>query len=59
MKYSREQVKAMTQDEFESAICKELNDAGFRHEFHGKQLEYHPDESTFAGAIVFDSEAVN
>lgn len=58
-KYTREQVKAMTQDEYESAICKELNDAGFRQEFHGKQLEYHPDESTFGGAIVFDTEAVN
>lgn len=45
MKYSREQIKAMTQDEYESNICKELNDAGFRHEFHGEQLEYHPDES--------------
>ena len=42
-------------DEYESAICKELNDAGFRQEFHGKQLEYHPDESTFGGAIVFDT----
>jgi len=59
MKYAREQVKAMTQDEYESAICKELNDAGFRHEFHGEQLEYHPDESTFGGAIVYDSDAVN
>lgn len=58
-KYTREQVKAMTQDEYESAICKELNDAGFRHEFHGEQLEYQPDESTFGGAIVFDHEAVN
>lgn len=48
----------MTQDEYESAICKELNDAGFRQEFHGEQLEYHPDESTFGGAIVFDPDAV-
>ena len=59
MKYAREQVKAMTQDEYESAICKELNDAGFRHVFHGEQLEYYPDESTFGGSIVFDPEAVN
>ena len=59
MKYSREQVKAMTQVEYESAICKELNDAGYRHEFHGEQLEYQPHESTFGGAIVFDPEAVN
>ena len=59
MKYAREQVKAMTQDEYESAICKELNDAGFMHEFHGEQLEYYPDESTFGGSIVFDPEAVN
>lgn len=49
----------MTQDEYESAICKELNDAGFRQEFHGELLEYHPDESTFGGAIVFDPDAVN
>ena len=27
-KYTREQVKAMSQVEYESAICKELNDAG-------------------------------
>ncbi len=59
MKYSRDQVKAMTQDEYESAICQELNDAGFRQDFHGKQCEYHPDESTFGGAIVFDAEAVD
>ena len=59
MKYSREQVKAMSQEEYESEICKELNDAGFRHEFHGEQLEYQPDESTFGGAIVFDPDAVN
>lgn len=59
MKYAREQVKAMTQDEYESAICKELNDAGFRHDFHGEQLEYYPDKSTFGGSIVFDPEAVN
>lgn len=58
MKYSREQVKAMTQDEYEFAICKELNDAGFRQEFHGEKIEYQPDESTFGGAIVFDPEAV-
>ena len=58
-KYTREQVKAMTQNEYESAICKELNDAGFRHDFHGEQLKYQPDESTFGGAIVFDPEAVN
>lgn len=58
-KYTREQVKAMTQNEYESAICKELNDAGFRQEFHDKQLEYEPDGSTFGGAIVFDLEAVN
>ena len=59
MRYSRDQVKAMTQDEYESAICNELNAAGFRQEIHGEQLEYHPDESTFGGAIVFDPEAVN
>ena len=59
MKYSREQLKAMTQDEYESAICKELNDAGFRQVFHGEHLEYEPDRSTFGGAIVFDPEAVN
>lgn len=58
MKYTREQVKAMTQNEYESAICKELNDAGFRQEYNGEQLEYYPDESTFGGGIVFDSEAV-
>jgi len=49
----------MTQDEYESAICKELNDAGFKQEFHGELSEYYPDESTFGGAIVFDPEAVN
>ena len=59
MKYLREQVKAMTQDEYESAICKELNDAGCRKPFFNKQIEYQPDESTFGGAIVFDIEAVS
>lgn len=59
MKYSREQVKAMTQDEYESAICKELNDAGFRSEFHGEFHEYQPDEATFGGSIVFDPKAVD
>ena len=58
-KYTREQVKAMTQDEYESAICDELNAAGFRHEFHGEQHEYHPSDSVFGGGIVFDSNAVN
>lgn len=59
MKYSREKVRAMTQYEYESAICKELNEAGFRHEFHGEQLKYQPDWSTFGGSIVFDLKAVN
>ena len=58
-KYTREQVKAMTQGQYESVICKELNDAGFRREFHGELSEYYPDESTFGGAIVFDSKAVD
>ncbi|MBR2777337.1 MAG: hypothetical protein IKD75_09590 [Prevotella sp.] len=58
-KYTRDQVKAMTQDEYESAICNELNAAGYRHEFNGVSHEYQPDESTFGGAIVFDSDAVN
>lgn len=58
-KYTREQVKAMTQDQYESIICKELNDAGFRREFHGELSEYYPDESTFGGSIVFDSKAVD
>ena len=49
----------MTQDEYESAICSELNAAGFRSEFHGSYLEYEPDESTFGGAIVYDPKAVN
>ncbi|MCR5680201.1 MAG: hypothetical protein K6G08_08340 [Prevotella sp.] len=58
-KYTREQVKAMTQDEYESAMCDELNAAGFRSEFHGNYLEYKPDESTFGGAVVFDPKAVD
>ena len=58
-KYTREQVKAMTQDEYESTICDELNTAGFRCEFHGNYHEYEPDESTFGGAIVFDTKAVD
>ena len=58
-KYSREQVKTMTQDEYESVICKELNDAGFRQEYNGKQLEYYPSDSVFGGGIVFDNKAVN
>ena len=58
-KYTREQVKAMTQKEYESAICNELNAAGFRNEYNGEYLEYEPDESTFGGAIVFDLKAVN
>ena len=58
MKYSRDQVKAMTQEEYESALCKELNAVGFRREFHGEFYEYQPDEATFGGAIVFDTKAV-
>ena len=58
-KYTRDQVKAMTQDEYESAICKELNDAGFRHEFQGERLKYYPSDSIFGGRIVFDSNAVD
>lgn len=58
MRFTREQVKSLTPYEYESIICKELNEAGFRHDFHGEQLEYQPDESTFGGAIVFDSNAV-
>ena len=58
-KYTREQVKSMTPYEYVSTICNELNDAGFRQEFHDKMIEYEPDESTFGGAIVFDSKAVN
>ena len=46
MKYTREQVKAMTQEEYESAICKELNNAGFRQEFNGEQFEYEPEGRT-------------
>ena len=48
MKYTREQVKAMTQEEYESAICKELNNAGFRQEFDGEQSEYEPDNPLLA-----------
>ena len=59
MKYTREQVKAMTQEEYESTLCNELNAAGFRSEFHGEYHEYQPDESTFGGAIVFDPKAVD
>ena len=58
MKYSRNQVKAMTQKEYELAICNELNTAVFRSEFNGEKLKYEPDESTFGGAIVFDQKAV-
>ncbi len=59
MKYSREQVKAMTQDEYESAICEELNAAGFRYDFHDKQHTYEPSDCVFGGSIVFDRDAVN
>lgn len=58
-KYTREHVKAMTPDQYESTICKELNDAGFRQEFNGELSEYQPDESTFGGAIIFDNKAVD
>ena len=58
-KYTREQVKAMTQHEYESAICKEVNNAGFRQEFQGVKSEYEPHGTVFGGAIVFDSKAVD
>lgn len=58
MKYSREQVKAMTPEEYESVICKELNDAGFRKKFFSQKIEYKPSEFTFGGSIVLDPEAV-
>ncbi len=57
--YTREQVKAMTQQEYETAICNELNAIGFKDKFHGEYHEYQPDESVFGGAIVFDVKAVN
>ena len=58
-KYSREQVKAMSQTEYESLICKELNDAGFRdaHGIHGES-EYVPSDAVFGGGIVHDFQAV-
>lgn len=59
MKYTRDQVKAMSQAEYEYIICKELNSAGFRSEFRGERHEYQPDYSTFGGSIVFDQKAVN
>ena len=55
MRYSRDQVKPMTQDEYEFATC----NAGFSLEFHGKQLGCPIDKSTFGGAIVFAPEAVD
>ena len=55
MRYSRDQVKPMTQDEYEFATC----NAGFSLEFHGKQLGCPLDKSTFGGAIVFAPEAVD
>lgn len=58
MKYSREQVKAMSQTEYEALICKELNEAGFRSKFHDEEFEYEPSDSVFGGAIVFDTQAV-
>lgn len=58
-KYTREQVKAMTQEEYESLICKELNEAGFRSDFQGESYEYQPDDSTFGGDIVLDANAVD
>ncbi|MDE5782854.1 MAG: hypothetical protein K2G91_08285 [Prevotella sp.] len=58
-KYSREQVKAMSQTEYESLICKELNEAGFKQKYDGELCEYEPDESTFGGGIVFDVRAVD
>lgn len=58
MKYSREQVKAMSQTEYEALICKELNEAGFRGMFNNEEHEYIPDESTFGGDIVFNPKAV-
>ena len=59
MKYTRDQVIEMTPDEYESAICDELNTAGYRSRFRGELHEYEPDESTFGGAIVFDLKAVD
>lgn len=58
-KYTRNQVKAMTPYEYGTAVCNELNAAGFRGDYHGESYEYEPDESTFGGAIVFDLKAVN
>ncbi|MBO7052275.1 MAG: hypothetical protein J6W24_06390 [Prevotella sp.] len=59
MKYTREQVKSMTPDEYESAICEELNANGFRHEFRGEAQEYYPDRYTFELYISSDIDAVN
>lgn len=49
----------MTQHEYESAICKELNDAGFRQKFNGELSEYHPYEFTFGGDIASNPDAVD
>lgn len=57
-KYTREQVKTMTRYEYELAISKELNDAGFRREFQGEKVEYEP-YGAIDSAIVFDSKAVD
>ena len=58
-RYTRDQVKAMTRDVYESVICNELNAAGFRSEFQGEYFEYEPDEFVFGGSVVFDPNAVN
>lgn len=55
-KYSREQVKAMSQTEYESLICKELNEAGFRTTYG--EREYVPSDAVFGGGIVRDLQAV-
>ena len=58
-RYTREEVKSMTPQDYESTICRELNTAGYRTEFQGKTMEYEPDPCVFGGDIVFNLDAVN
>lgn len=59
MKYSREQVKAMTPDQYTKALCMELNNAGFKVTYNdGSTSEFEPSWDVFELCIAENPKAV-
>lgn len=59
MKYSREQVKSMTSDQYTKVLCNELNDAGFRVIYNdGSTAEFEPSWDVFELCVAENARAV-